>query len=123
MMLLLISLSRMMTHVTVSYDAQFHIISVCPHGLTLLYGISIVGDILTGLVIDYEILLKYCPECTTAKKYLGEHSADFSVWYKTHRQEYREYYVGFSNAMEVKATEILWKRSLENCGMRYTSVM
>ncbi|GBO06396.1 hypothetical protein AVEN_176258-1 [Araneus ventricosus] len=41
-----------------------------------LYGISIVVDILTGLFIDYEILSRYCPECTTAKRDLGEHSAD-----------------------------------------------
>ncbi|GBM53832.1 hypothetical protein AVEN_24107-1 [Araneus ventricosus] len=37
-------------------------------GHTSLYGIGIVVDILTGLVIDYEIFSKYCPECTTAKR-------------------------------------------------------
>ncbi|GBN25946.1 hypothetical protein AVEN_273347-1 [Araneus ventricosus] len=69
------------------------------------------------------MLLQYCPECTTAKRDLGEHSADFSIWYKTHRPEYSENYVGSSNTMEVKAAEILWKRSLEYCGTRYTSVL
>ncbi|GFY21630.1 uncharacterized protein TNCV_1167751 [Trichonephila clavipes] len=32
-------------------------------------------------------------------------------------------YVGSSNAMEVKAAEILWKRSIKNCGMRYVSIL
>ncbi|GFW72868.1 uncharacterized protein TNCV_1267111 [Trichonephila clavipes] len=88
-------------------------------GHSSLYGIGIVIDILTGLIIDYEILSKYCPECTTAKRDLGENSAEYSIWYKSHQEECSENYVGSSNAMEVKAAEILWKRSIKNCGMRY----
>ncbi|GBM53005.1 hypothetical protein AVEN_111346-1 [Araneus ventricosus] len=95
--------------ITVSYDGTCQ-----KHGHTSLHGISIFVDILTGLVIDYEILSKYCPECTTAKRDLGEDSSDFYIWYKTHRPECRENYVGSSNAMEVKDAEILWKRSVEN---------
>ncbi|GBM44255.1 hypothetical protein AVEN_23315-1 [Araneus ventricosus] len=79
-----------------------------------LYGIGIVVDILTGIVIDYEILSKYCPECTTAKRDIGEHSADFSIWYKPHKPECSENYVGSSNFIEVKAVEILRKRSVKN---------
>ncbi|GFX72697.1 uncharacterized protein TNCV_4062921 [Trichonephila clavipes] len=78
---------------------------------------------LTGLIIDYEILSKYCPECTTAKRDLGENSAEYSIWYKSHQEECSENYVGSSNAMEVKAAEILWKRSIKNCGMRYVSIL
>ncbi|GBN72563.1 hypothetical protein AVEN_275007-1 [Araneus ventricosus] len=89
--------------------------------ITLWYWIVV--DILTCLVIDYEILSKYCPECTTVKRNLGEHSADFSIWYKAHKPECSENYVRSSNAMEVKAAEILWKRSVENCGMRYMNVL
>ncbi|GBN93152.1 hypothetical protein AVEN_198579-1 [Araneus ventricosus] len=86
------------------------------------YGIVIVVDILTGLVIDYEILSKYCSEFT-AKRDLGEQSADFSMWYKAHKPEFSENYARSSNAMEVKAVEILWKRSIENCGKLYMSVL
>ncbi|GFT71819.1 uncharacterized protein TNCV_4588781 [Trichonephila clavipes] len=92
-------------------------------GHSSLYGIGIVIDILTGLIIDYEILSKYCPECTTAKRDLGENSAEYSIWYKSHQEECSENYVGSSNAMEVKAAEILWKRSIKNCGMRYVSIL
>ncbi|GBN79805.1 hypothetical protein AVEN_243360-1 [Araneus ventricosus] len=103
---------------TVSYDGAWQ-----KRGHTSLYGIEIVVDILTGLVIDYEILSKYCPECTAAKRDFGEQSADFSIWYKAHKPECAENYVGSSNAMEVKAAEILWTRSVENCGMRYMNVL
>ncbi|GBN29995.1 hypothetical protein AVEN_266523-1 [Araneus ventricosus] len=82
-----------------------------------------VVDILTGLFIDYEILSKYCPECTTEKRDLEEQSAVFSTWYKAHKPECSENYLESSNAMEVKAAEILWTRSVENCGMRYMNVL
>ncbi|GFW81934.1 uncharacterized protein TNCV_2886081 [Trichonephila clavipes] len=48
--------------ITVSYDGTWQ-----KRGHSSLYGIGIVINILTGLIIDYEILSKYCPECTTAK--------------------------------------------------------
>ncbi|GBM18207.1 hypothetical protein AVEN_151738-1 [Araneus ventricosus] len=88
--------------ITVPYDGTWQ-----KRGHTSLYGISIVVDILTGLVFDYEILSKYCSECTTAKRDLGEHSADFSIWYKAHKPECSENCVRSSNAMKVKAAEIL----------------
>ncbi|GBM59483.1 hypothetical protein AVEN_131052-1 [Araneus ventricosus] len=69
------------------------------------------------------MLSKYCPECTTAKRDLGENCADFSIWYKARKPECSENYVVSSNAMEVKTAEILWIRSVENCVMRYFSVL
>ncbi|GFW10736.1 uncharacterized protein TNCV_4918551 [Trichonephila clavipes] len=57
------------------------------------------------------------------KRDLGENSAEYSIWYKSHQEECSENYVGSSNAMEVKAAEILWKRSIKNCGMRYVSIL
>ncbi|GBM85862.1 hypothetical protein AVEN_192600-1 [Araneus ventricosus] len=88
--------------ITVSYDVTWQ-----KRGHTSLYGISIVVDNLTDLVIDYDILSKYCSECTTARRDLGEHNVNFSIWHKTHSPEYSESYVGSSNVMEVKAAEIL----------------
>ncbi|CAL1300021.1 unnamed protein product [Larinioides sclopetarius] len=93
-----------------SYDGTWH-----KRGYTSQYGIGIVVDILTGLVIDFEILSKYCPECTTAKRDLGRMSSEFDIWYKAHKPDCSENYEESSNAMEVKAAEILWKRSVKNC--------
>ncbi|GFW11571.1 uncharacterized protein TNCV_3810901 [Trichonephila clavipes] len=46
---------------------------------------------------------------------LGENSAEYSKWHKSHQEECSENYIGSSNAMEIKAAEILWKRSIKNC--------
>ncbi|GBN57427.1 hypothetical protein AVEN_10586-1 [Araneus ventricosus] len=86
--------------------------------------IWVVVDILTGIVIDYEILSKYFPECTTVERDIGEQSADFlHLWYEAHKPECSENYVGSSNAMKVKAAKILWRRSVENCGTRYMNAL
>ncbi|GBN44071.1 hypothetical protein AVEN_22480-1 [Araneus ventricosus] len=92
----------------VSYDDIWQ-----KRGHTSLYGNGIVVDILTGIVIEHEILSKYFPECTTVERDLGEQSADFlHLWYEAHKPECSENYVGSSNAMEVKAAKILWTRSV-----------
>ncbi|GBM86012.1 hypothetical protein AVEN_30513-1 [Araneus ventricosus] len=54
---------------------------------------------------------------------LGENCADFFIWYKAHKTECSENYVGSSSTMKVIAAEILWKRSVQNCVMRYMSVL
>ena len=104
--------------ITVSYDGTWQ-----KRGHTSLFGIGILVDILTGLAIDYEILSKYCHKCITAKRDLGASSADFSIWYEGHKPECSENFTGTSNAMEMKAAEILWKRSINTCGMRYTNIV
>ncbi|GBL72366.1 hypothetical protein AVEN_115302-1 [Araneus ventricosus] len=102
---------------TVSYDGTWQ-----KRGHTSLYGIGIVVDILTVLVIDYEILSKYCPEGTTEKGIL-ENTVLNSAYGTKPTSQNAENYFRSSNAMEAKAAEILWKRSVENCGMRYMSVL
>ncbi|GBM93298.1 hypothetical protein AVEN_99987-1 [Araneus ventricosus] len=43
---------------------------------------------------------------------------------QTHRPDCSENYVGSSEAMDaIHGVELLWKRSLENCGMRFTIVL
>ncbi|GFV11428.1 uncharacterized protein TNCV_2962431 [Trichonephila clavipes] len=58
------------------------------------------------------------------KKDLGENSAEYSIWCKSHQEECSENYVGSSlMPWRLKAAEILWKRSIKNCGMRYVSIL
>ncbi|GBN94037.1 hypothetical protein AVEN_128683-1 [Araneus ventricosus] len=109
--------------IVLSTKAIIEISSYCKGNFNMSYVLPVV-DILTGIVIDYEILSKYFPECTAVERDHGEQSADFlDLCHEAHKPECSENYVGSSNAMEVKAAEILWKRSVENCVMRYMSVL
>ncbi|GFU51042.1 uncharacterized protein TNCV_2757151 [Trichonephila clavipes] len=77
--------------ITVSFDGSWQ-----KRGYKSLYGIGVVIDLLTGLVIDYEILSKYCTECTAAVPHLE--------W-------------------KMEAAAILWQRSIQGCNMRYTCIL
>lgn len=106
--------------IAVSYDGTWH-----KRGFTSLYGIGVVIDILTGLVIDYQVLSKFCQMCAIASSQLDAESPDFQLWQQGHKDcgECSVNYIGSSVAMEMKAAEILWTRSLARNQMRYTTVL
>lgn len=104
--------------ITVSYDGTWQ-----KRGHTSLYGIDLVIEILTGLVIDFEILSKYCPECVASKRDLGEKSIEFQIWYESHKPQCSANHTGSSNSMEIAAAEAMWKRSISNCNMRYVCML
>ncbi|KAE8738831.1 hypothetical protein FOCC_FOCC015663 [Frankliniella occidentalis] len=94
-------------------------------GHTSLVGFGAVIDIFTGLVIDYEILSKYCHMCSLHANQLGEDSAEYVEWFEQHiiSGDCGKNYDGSSPAMEKEVAEILWKRSEEECKMRYTVML
>ncbi|XP_069673452.1 uncharacterized protein [Periplaneta americana] len=106
--------------IAVSYDGTWH-----KRGHTSLYGVGLVIDILTGLVIDYEVLSKFCHACSFAAADLGENSPEYKFWLDGHEKsgDCNKNYTGSSNAMETVAAERLWLRSEKECGMRYTTVL
>ncbi|GFV33995.1 uncharacterized protein TNCV_2613931 [Trichonephila clavipes] len=62
-------------------------------------GVGCVIDLLTGFVMDFEIMSKRCIECEHAKSGLGENSAEFHVWYEGHISSCAINRVGSSCAM------------------------
>ncbi|GFV85141.1 uncharacterized protein TNCV_4171941 [Trichonephila clavipes] len=79
--------------------------------------------LVTGLVIDYEILSKYCTECTAAVRDLSGDSPDFAIWYEGHKSECQINHTGSSSSMEMEAAAILWQRAINECNMRYTCIL
>lgn len=106
--------------VSVSYDGTWH-----KRGHTSAYGIGIVIDLLTGLVIDYEVVSKYCAMCTISATELGDQSPEYHVWYEGHKSsgECDINYEGSSVAMEMFAAHVLWNRSISHGQMRYTTIL
>lgn len=104
----------------VSYDGTWQ-----KRGHTSLYSVGCVIDILTGLVIDFEVLSKYCHDCIKTASDLGGNTPEYSVWYEAHSKsgDCEKNYEGSSGSMEMHAAEILWKRSVEDLKMRYTVVL
>lgn len=102
---------------SVSYDGTWQ-----KRGHTSNFGVGVVIELYTGLVIDFCVMSKYCHECAITKKELGEHSPEFSIWYSGHASDCSINYRGSSGAMEVTAAEILWGRSQEY-GFRYLTLL
>ncbi|XP_042910028.1 uncharacterized protein [Parasteatoda tepidariorum] len=101
----------------VSYDGTWQ-----KRGHSSLYGIGFVIDNSTGLVVDYEILSKYCHDCVVTKSDLGANSPEFHVWHTSHEPECQKNFDGSSNSMEMAAALILWSRSLDH-NMRYVTML
>ncbi|GFY10033.1 uncharacterized protein TNCV_3699932 [Trichonephila clavipes] len=101
----------------VSYDGSW-----LTRGHTSNIRVGCVIDLLTGFVIDYEVMSKRCGECEQTKFVLEEDSAEFRIWYEGHQDVCSATHVGSSGAMEVNAAVKLWERS-ESIGFRYTTLL
>ncbi|GFY00113.1 uncharacterized protein TNCV_1342111 [Trichonephila clavipes] len=67
------------TDIDVTFDGTW-----LTRGYSSQIGVGCVIDLLTGFVLDFEIMSKRCIECEHAKSGLGENSAEFHVWYEGH---------------------------------------
>ncbi|GFV56677.1 uncharacterized protein TNCV_4651731 [Trichonephila clavipes] len=92
--------------ISVSFDSSW-----LTRGHTSLIGIVGVIDILTGYVIDIEIMCKVCRNCSVAKRELGESSTEYAIWFEGHRKDCDINHSGSSTSMEMEAALILRERS------------
>ncbi|GFV86728.1 uncharacterized protein TNCV_3964581 [Trichonephila clavipes] len=70
-------------------------------GHTSNIGVGCVIDLLTGFVIDYEVMSKWYGECEQTKFALEEDSAEFRIWYEGYQDICSATHVRSSGAMEV----------------------
>ncbi|GFU57378.1 uncharacterized protein TNCV_3635571 [Trichonephila clavipes] len=102
---------------SVSFDGTW-----LTRGHTSLIGVGCVIDMLTGYVVDFEVMSKVCRHCSVAKNKLDQSSAEFSIWYEGHKSECDINHLGSSTSMEMEAALTLWKRST-SLGFRYITVL
>ncbi|KAJ4430686.1 hypothetical protein ANN_19277 [Periplaneta americana] len=100
----------------VSYDGTW-----LTRGHSSMYGVGCVIDILTGYVIDYQVMSKSCRKCVHARQRY-KNPQDFKMWYDIHKQECDINHTGSSGAMEMEAAIKMWNRS-QDFGLRYTSLL
>lgn len=114
-----ISLDEMekIINISVSFDGSWQ-----KRGFTSKNGVGCCIDVVTGLVIDFEVLSKYCRLCSQKEVKLGKESVAFMDWYKEHKPKCQKNFDGSSPAMEPEAAERIWKRSEKN-GFRYTTLV
>ena len=101
----------------VSFDGTWQ-----KRGFTSLYGVGVCIDVMTGLVVDYELLSKYCHACKLmeAKHLPAQELAD---WKERHADECCVTHTLSSKAMEQEAAKRMWARSVAENRMRYTAML
>lgn len=102
---------------TVSYDGSWH-----KRGFTSKYGVGCCIEMTTGLIIDFEVLSKYCRTCEIMKDKLKDKPEELEAWKVTHKPNCECNYDGSSPMMETIAAEKIWSRSLDY-GFRYTNLI
>ncbi|GFV85139.1 uncharacterized protein TNCV_4171921 [Trichonephila clavipes] len=88
-------INSVITDIDVTFDGTW-----LTRGHSSQIGVGCVIDLLTGFVMDFEMMSKRCIECEHAKSGLGENSAEFHVWYEGHISSCAINHVGSSCAME-----------------------
>ena len=78
-------------------------------------------DVLTGLVVDYAVLCKYCVECElVGTKLSGD---ELETWKQLHADHCAINHVGSSGSMETEAAKLMWAQSVELMDAEYTSLL
>ena len=103
--------------VAVSFDGTWHKV-----GFTSNYGVGVVIEIQTGLVLDYEIMSKFCHACTAVENKTMT-PGERLLWEQEHLGKCKKNHNGSSKAMEKEAALAMWHRSIETHNMRYTCML
>ena len=88
-------------NIGVTYDGTWQ-----KRGFSSLYGVGICIDIMTGLVIDYELMSKYCQSCKN-KKAEGCSEEQWTHWMEQYEADCHINHRGSSKAMEQEAAKII----------------
>ncbi|GFV51361.1 uncharacterized protein TNCV_4687241 [Trichonephila clavipes] len=104
--------------VSASYDGTWQ-----KRGHTSNLGLGIIIHVLSGLVLDFEVLSKYCQNCVVVRRDMGVGSAEFHIWQKGHADECDKNFDGTSGSGKMHAALIMWRRSFSDCQMRFVSML
>jgi hypothetical protein len=98
----------------VSYDGTWH-----KRGHSSHYGVGVICDLDTGLVLDYHTMSNFCKACEDGPT---PDQPEYADWAKKHKPKCQLNYQGSANSMEVAAAKELFPRSL-NDDLKYTTIL
>ena len=101
--------------IAVSFDGSWH-----KRGRTSNNGIATVIELYTGLILDYEVLSKYCKVCNEGP---AEDSPEFGDWWAKHESVCQKNCRTSSQAMETEAAVRMFRRSIDLHNFRYIEML
>ena len=97
--------------IAVSYDGAWQ-----KRGHTSRNGVFVAIDVLTGYVVDFEVMSNYCQVCEKGPK---KDDSDYDEFWKKRQDACEKIHDCSSGAMEREAAKIIWQRSTTG-PLRYT---
>ncbi|XP_035827211.1 uncharacterized protein LOC118478202 [Aplysia californica] len=101
--------------VNVSYDGTWH-----KRGHSSHYGVGVAIDVDSGYVLDTYTVSNFCTGCTRAP---DPDSPQYLSWFERHKPLCNKNFEGSSNAMETRAAEVIFSRSIECRGLIYGTML
>ncbi len=101
--------------ISVSFDGSWQRRGHSSHN-----GLGVAIDLLTGLPVDFEVLSNFCHKCLEAPE---KDDPLYKEWYNHHKDKCNKNYAGSSNSMEQQCAKVIWERSVEKHGLRYTTML
>ncbi|KAK8731958.1 hypothetical protein OTU49_007358, partial [Cherax quadricarinatus] len=112
--------ARGVVDIDVTYDGTWH-----TRGHHSNFGIGVAIDAVTKLVVDYQVLCKYCFLCANMESRLKKKKITVEMYEnfkEKHERKCNKNYSGSSGKMEVEAALIIWQRSLKQ-KLRYKTIV
>ncbi|MDD9361665.1 MAG: hypothetical protein PV344_01910, partial [Anaplasma sp.] len=102
-------------NIDVMYDGTWK-----KRGRTSHIGVGCIVELYSGLVIDHIVLCNLCLGCSLGPKPEEE---NYSAWFAEHKPDCKKNIDCKAGRMEVEAALIMFRRSFEKHGLRYTTVL
>lgn len=90
-------------------------------GYSSSYGVVSGISLVTGKVLDIEIMSNECRECVAWKRKEG--TEEFQEWWEGHQHQCHSNFEGSSGAMDAAGCVAIFERSVEQYGLRYTEFL
>ena len=87
-------------------------------GFTSSVGVVTVMSLLSGKILDSEIMSKECRTCLINTRKAG--TVEYDIWWQGHRAQCQSNFQGSSGAMDPAGCVTIFKRSIDRSAMRYT---
>ncbi|XP_067944011.1 uncharacterized protein [Watersipora subatra] len=100
--------------IAVSYDGTWQKRGYSSHN-----GVFVAIDILTGYVVDFQVMSNLCQVCDKGPR---KDDSGYDEFWEKHREVCKKNHDGSSGAMEMEAAKIIWQRSVAG-PLRYTTML
>ena len=101
--------------IDIGYDGSWH-----RRGFSSHYGIGVIIELNTGLVLDVHVMINLCLICQKGPKTTDD---NYDQWFNEHKSICTRNHTGSASSMEFEVVSVLFSRSVNKYNFRYTQLL